>query len=326
MRFVAYKSEVGDAVMKIVCELDNLISESLRRLTSSKHQTLKLMRTDGGRKYIENEFKDWIKQHGIMYEVTTAYSSESNGTAEGLNWTLLDIARTVLLGMNTQQNDLRAEAVHNASFLRNRLLLESSHERKTPYEIIHGKRPRLKHVRIFDSSAYVQKQKKNRCGKFDSHTPRKILVGYCGRNGCRKILDENKVVVVSLGVKVVKCTDTVRSQEVDSDIVEFNLSEYGVIFDDISKEMGQSADESKLEMGSLMATTGDDRMGIELEAGVSLDGLTYYPSIRRSERRTAGNPPERLGYEMEYMLTEPSGDSEVPGNCDEAASRDETAK
>lgn len=104
----------------------------------------------------ETKVKDLVQQRKIVHEITAVYSPESNGAAERLNRTLLHMARTIIMGMKTQQNYLWGETVHTTSFLRNRLLSKSSGEHKTPYEIIHGKRPRLKHVRTFGSRAYVQ--------------------------------------------------------------------------------------------------------------------------------------------------------------------------
>lgn len=41
--------------------------------------------------------QEWIKWKGIVHEVTTAYSPESNGNKERLNPTLMNIARTMEL-------------------------------------------------------------------------------------------------------------------------------------------------------------------------------------------------------------------------------------
>lgn len=57
-----------------------------------------------------------------MHEITAAYFFEANGSSKRRNRTLLDAARTLLLGMDVPRNDLWAEAIHTASLLRNRSL------------------------------------------------------------------------------------------------------------------------------------------------------------------------------------------------------------
>lgn len=54
------------------------------------------MRSDGGGEYIGHFFQNWLAQPRIAHEATTAYSPDSNGQAKCLNWTMLDIARTVM--------------------------------------------------------------------------------------------------------------------------------------------------------------------------------------------------------------------------------------
>jgi hypothetical protein len=51
---------------------------------------------------------------------------------------------------------------------------------KTPYEMWHGKKPLLKHLRVFGSVVY--RLNKLRKTKFESKTLKGILVGY-GNNG-----------------------------------------------------------------------------------------------------------------------------------------------
>lgn len=69
-----------------------------------------------------------------------------------------------------------------------------------------------------------------------------------------------------------------------------------------------------------MATLGDDWAVNELEANVWLDELIYCPGIRRSEQQTVGIPPQKLGFEMAYTVTEPSRDRKVPVIYEETVS------
>lgn len=72
----------------------------------------------------------------------------------------------------------------------------------------------------------------------------------------------------------------------------------------------------------MMATTGYNQTGNDVEVVVGLNGLNHYPCIQRSKGRTAGIPPERSGYEVAYILTEPSRDSKVLVNFGVVVSKD----
>lgn len=97
VRFVGRKSEVAIAVMRMVNELECIMSSKLLHLTGVQRNNVKWLRTDGGGEYVENEFQNCIGQRGMVQEETATYSPESNGAAERLNRTLLDMARTMLL-------------------------------------------------------------------------------------------------------------------------------------------------------------------------------------------------------------------------------------
>lgn len=73
VRFVARKIEAGDAVIKMVRELEYLMNGSLRQLTSINCNSLKWMRSNGGRPYIANYFEEYVSRRGIVHEVATAY-------------------------------------------------------------------------------------------------------------------------------------------------------------------------------------------------------------------------------------------------------------
>ena len=57
--------------------------------------TLKVLRSDNAKEFIA--LAPFLKQYGILYEVTTPYSSSSNGIAERMNRTLLNMVRPMLL-------------------------------------------------------------------------------------------------------------------------------------------------------------------------------------------------------------------------------------
>lgn len=75
--------------------------------------------------------------------VRSTYSPYSNASAEGFNRTLIDITRTLMLGMKNCRKDMWAEAVKRACFLRNKLISKNCKISGAPDEVIDEKRPNL---------------------------------------------------------------------------------------------------------------------------------------------------------------------------------------
>lgn len=87
--------------MELVTELEILQNQSLRRITGINRMTLNWIRTEDGGENIGTKYSDCVMQRGIDLDVTLAYSTEFNGAAERFNRTILDMARTMKLGMKT---------------------------------------------------------------------------------------------------------------------------------------------------------------------------------------------------------------------------------
>lgn len=80
---------------------------------------IKALRSDNGREYINKRFDDFLKQHGIVRQLSVPYSPQQNGVAERANRTLVEMARSMLVHSNMPVF-LWAEAVQTACYIRNR--------------------------------------------------------------------------------------------------------------------------------------------------------------------------------------------------------------
>lgn len=114
----------------------------------------------------------------------------------------------MLLGMNVPRNDLWAEAIYTASFLRNRLLTKICRNHKTPYKLIHNKPPKLGNVRIFGSRAYVLKRRESRSENFDSRALFGTLVGSLQGNAYRVLLYGTNNIIELQDVRIMEGLDT----------------------------------------------------------------------------------------------------------------------
>ncbi|KAG8478853.1 hypothetical protein CXB51_028662 [Gossypium anomalum] len=80
---------------------------------------IKILRTDRGGEYTSKLFESFCKEHGIIHQLTTAYTPQQNGVAERKNRTILDMARSMVKGKHLPRT-FWAEAVQCAVYLLNR--------------------------------------------------------------------------------------------------------------------------------------------------------------------------------------------------------------
>jgi len=80
-------------------------------------QRIKKLQTDNEKEYLSNTFKDFLKNEGILHQLSVEYTSQQNGVAECKNRTL-EMARCMMLQGSLSQS-LWTEAI-NATHICNR--------------------------------------------------------------------------------------------------------------------------------------------------------------------------------------------------------------
>ena len=143
----------------------------MEKATKRKIRTL---RTDNGGEYTSSQFEDYLKVEGIRHELTVPKSPQQNGVAERLNQTLVEMARSMLLNSKLPKK-FWGEAISTAVYLKNRTPVKALN--KTPFEVWHGKKSKVSHLRVFGSDAYAHVPRDERA-KFDTKTRKCIMVGY----------------------------------------------------------------------------------------------------------------------------------------------------
>jgi len=61
---------------------------------------MKILRTDRGGEFIDEEFMSFCKKHGIKRELTVRRTPQQNGVAERKNRTIVEMARSMLQSKN----------------------------------------------------------------------------------------------------------------------------------------------------------------------------------------------------------------------------------
>ena len=156
-------------------EVFNKFKEFKALIKNHTEKKIKTFRSDNGREFTSNEFKELCKDLGIKRELSTPYNPQHNGIAEQKNRTIMEAAKAMLHDQDLPMH-LRAEAAKTMVYVHNhtphRVL-----ENKTPEEVFSSKKPKVNHLRIFGCPVYIHIPKEKRT-KLDPSGKKGIFVGY----------------------------------------------------------------------------------------------------------------------------------------------------
>jgi transposase InsO family protein len=79
----------------------------------------KILRTDNGKEYVNEELKQYLKKEVITHQFTVPYTPQQNSAAERKNRSLIEMAKCMLLDANLH-NRFWGEAVCTAAYLQNK--------------------------------------------------------------------------------------------------------------------------------------------------------------------------------------------------------------
>ncbi|GJU92401.1 retrovirus-related pol polyprotein from transposon TNT 1-94 [Tanacetum coccineum] len=140
------------------------------------------VQTINGKKYIL-VIDDDYSSVGIFHQKLVTRTPQQNVIVKRVNCTLVEAARTMLI-FSKAPMFLWAEAVATTCYTQNRSLIHTSHN-KTPYELVHDRKPDLKFLRIFGAFCYLTNDSED-LEKLRPTTDIGIFVGYAlNRKGYR---------------------------------------------------------------------------------------------------------------------------------------------
>ncbi|GKA91449.1 putative ribonuclease H-like domain-containing protein [Tanacetum coccineum] len=141
------------------------------------------IRTDNGTKFVNQVLTEYYDRVGIFHQKSVPKTPQQNGVVERRNRTLVEAARTMLI-FSKAPMFLWAEAVATACYTQNRSLIHTRHN-KTPYELVHDKKPDLTFFRVFGALCYPTNDSED-LGKLQPTADIRIFVGYApSRKGYR---------------------------------------------------------------------------------------------------------------------------------------------
>ena len=136
---------------------------------------IKVIRTDNGGEYCSKEFESFLKENGIVHQLTVPYNPAQNGVAERMNRTVMESARAMMSHSNLP-NQFWVEAVNTSVYIRNRCPT-SALDGVTPYECLFKQKPDVGNLHVFGCVSYVHIPDGQRT-KLEGKSRKSIFVGY----------------------------------------------------------------------------------------------------------------------------------------------------
>ena len=161
-----------------------------KRFEKETGEKINIFRTDNGLEYVNKEMANLTFENGIQHQRSVFYTPQQNGKAERENRTLVEAARTSLIGKRLPKN-LWAEAINSVAYVLNRTR-KTKVKNKSPYELWHKKKANFRHLKVFGAEVFSHIPKQCR-QKLDEKSRLGILVGYddCVKS-YRILIDETK--------------------------------------------------------------------------------------------------------------------------------------
>ena len=145
------------------------------RLQNEKSLKIDRIQSDHGKEFKNSYIESFCTRLDISQEFSTPITPQQNDVVERKNQVIQEMVRAMLHNKDVVRNLLR-EVVNTACHMINRVYFRPS-TKKTPYELWRGRKPNVKYFRIFGSTCFILKDRKN-VGKFDSQKNEGIFFGY----------------------------------------------------------------------------------------------------------------------------------------------------
>lgn len=274
--------------MKTKDEAARHIRHFIEGMKTLKGMKPKVLRSDRGGEYLNQEVQQYLLNEGIKFECTVGYAPQQNGVSERKNRTLMEAARSMLF-QSKLPDSFWAEAVRHANFVINRVTSQGSIE--TPFERFYGKKPEYDNIHVFGSPVYVLIPSVKR-GKLSKRSEKMQYVGIDENSKGFRVADVNHhSVKVS---REVKFMETELNDNIDNELFipdSNSIEDSEVYFDALDDQHFQ--EENISDMSS------------EQRPPTSPPSTPVSPVVlRKSTRTNFGQIPKRFGDYVVYAAVD----------------------
>ncbi|GJS24760.1 retrovirus-related pol polyprotein from transposon TNT 1-94 [Tanacetum coccineum] len=130
---------------------------------------------NNGIEFVNQTLREFYENVGISHQTFVAHTPQQNGVVKRRNRTLVEATRTMLI-FSKALLFLWAEAINTACYTQNRSLICLRYN-KTPYDLMHDKKPNLLFLHVFGSLCYLTNDSEN-LGKLNAKVDTGIFVVY----------------------------------------------------------------------------------------------------------------------------------------------------
>ena len=185
-----YTNIVSISNLRTKDEIKGEIIRLVGLLERQLENKVKFIRTDGGKEYLGPVWDNFLRQNGIIHQVTTPYTPQLNGVAERMNRTIKEMSGAILRDSRLPK-EYWVEAVgYVASIL---LQTRTANGDKTAFEWLFRRKPKASELHPFGCEVYVHIPQETRT-KSDLTLPKAwkgILVGLPSSSSGYQILHES---------------------------------------------------------------------------------------------------------------------------------------
>lgn len=155
-----------------------------------KEGTHRQVRCDqGGELARSSKFREIIQLAGYSVEPTGADNSSQDGVAERPNQTFSNMMRSLLMNANLSSK-FWSYALIQSVFIKNRIPHSFHDFKKSPFEMLTGRKPDIKDLKIFGSRVVVKNPGK-RAMKLDDHTSSGIFLHHTSTTAISKFIGDS---------------------------------------------------------------------------------------------------------------------------------------
>ncbi|KAJ9535962.1 hypothetical protein OSB04_un000872 [Centaurea solstitialis] len=133
---------------------------------------IKMLRSNRGGEYLSHEFYDYLRDCGIVSQLSPPRTPQLNGVAERRNRTLLDMVRSMMSRAKLPMS-FWGYALETAAHILN--LVPTKKVAKTPSEMWTGSRPSLAHIKVWGCEVFVRRETND---KLEPRAEKCLFVGY----------------------------------------------------------------------------------------------------------------------------------------------------
>jgi transposase InsO family protein len=168
-------------------ETFGFVRDLVLRLRNERHgDAIRAIRSDNGSEFRNSHFETFCHDLGLEHQFSSTYTPPQNGVVERKNRTLCEMARTMLDEHRTPRR-FSAEVVNTTCYVSNRIYLRV-HKKKTCYELMHDRTPKVSHFHVFGCKCFILKKWKKQ-DKFQARSINGIFFGYASHSRAYRVLN-----------------------------------------------------------------------------------------------------------------------------------------